>query len=348
MLHPATPTSAVLVVSTATDDRHDTGAVHPERTERLAAAEAGVAAAGLGDAVVRMEPERATPEDLERVHPPAHLRRLEQFAGSGGGHLDPDTIVSAGSWDTALLAAGATLTALDGLRSGAAESAFVAVRPPGHHAARDRAAGFCLLNNIAVAAARLVAEGERVLIVDWDVHHGNGTQDIFWNDPSVMYVSTHQWPAYPGTGRPHETGGPASPGTVCNFALPRGATGDVALDALAEVVAPAVERFAPSWVLVSAGFDAHRNDPLADLEWSAGDYALLTREVAAFAPAPGRVLAVLEGGYDLPALRDCVAATVAALAGTDAATEAPTHGGPGRDALTATRRAWESAIADTT
>ncbi len=340
---PHHPTSDVIVVSTAGHDRHDTGSGHPERAARLEAVEAGIAAAQLGDALVRLDPEPAPVEDLERVHDPGYLRTLEYYAAAGGGHLDPDTVVSAGSWPTALLAAGATLTALAAMRSGTAAGAFVAVRPPGHHANRERPAGFCLINNIALAAARLVADGERVLIVDWDVHHGNGTQDIFWNEPSVMYVSTHQWPAYPGTGRPRETGGPEAPGTVLNFALPPGATGDVALGALDEVVAPAVERFAPTWVLVSAGFDAHRADPLADLAWSAGDFALLIQRVSAFAPGPGRVLAVLEGGYDLHALRECVAATVAGLAGAPATNEKPTSGGPGFESIRNTAAALASA-----
>ncbi len=147
------------------------------------------------------------------------------------------------------------------------------------------------------------------------MHHGNGTQDIFWDDPNVLYVSTHQYPAYPGTGRAEETGGAHAPGLTLNFPLPPGATGDVALDAIDRVVAPAVDRFTPTWVLVSAGFDAHRADPLADLAWSAGDYTLLTTRVLELAPGPGRTVAFLEGGYDLDSLRASSAATVATLAG---------------------------------
>jgi acetoin utilization deacetylase AcuC-like enzyme len=172
-----------------------------------------------------------------------------------------------------------------------------------------------------------------VLIVDWDVHHGNGTQDIFWNDPRVLYVSTHQSPAYPGTGPASDTGGADAPGLTINFPLPPGTTGDVARRALDEVVAPAVGQFAPTWVLVSAGFDAHRRDPLADLAWSAGDFAALTERVLSFAPEPGRFVAFLEGGYDPDALRASVTATIAAMAGTSASTEAPTSGGPGSDVV---------------
>jgi acetoin utilization deacetylase AcuC-like enzyme len=193
--------------------------------------------------------------------------------------------------------------------------------------------GFCLLNNVAVAAAAIADGGERVVIVDWDVHHGNGTQDIFWDDPRVLYVSTHQWPAYPGTGRASETGGPGAPGLTVNVPLPPGATGDVALAAIDEVVAPEVEAFAPDWVLISAGFDAHRDDPLADLAWSAADFADLTQRVAGFVSRPGRVVAFLEGGYDLAALSRSVGATVADLAGATFRPEPATNGGPGRDAV---------------
>jgi len=196
---------------------------------------------------------------------------------------------------------------------------------------------------VAVAAGALTAAGERVLIVDWDVHHGNGTEDIFWDDPDVVYVSTHQWPYYPGSGRATDTGGAGAPGSVLDFALPAGATGDVALAALDDVVAPAVERFAPTWVLVSAGFDAHRDDPLADLAWSAGDYAHLARRVQEFAPAAGRLVLFLEGGYDLGALARSTASTLTALAGAAppafAGDERPTSGGPGHDAVRATAAA---------
>jgi acetoin utilization deacetylase AcuC-like enzyme len=191
--------------------------------------------------------------------------------------------------------------------------------------------GFCLVNNVAVAAAALAEQNERVLIVDFDVHHGNGTQAIFWNDPRVLYVSTHQWPAFPGTGRAEDTGGPGAPGLTINVPLPAGATGDVAIAAFDEIVAPSVQAFAPTWVLLSAGFDAHRDDPLADLAWSAGDYADLTLAIMAHAPGPGRVVAFLEGGYDLGALGRSAGAMVSALAGQRWHPEAPTHGGPGRE-----------------
>ena len=329
----------LLLGTVSAQDRHDTGPGHPERPARLAALERGIAEAHLEDALAPLEGRPARITELARVHDELYLDALAQLAAAGGGDLDPDTPTSAGSWDTALSGAGLGLAAVDALRRGEADAAFVAPRPPGHHATTNRAMGFCLLNNVAVAAAALAADGERVVIVDWDVHHGNGTQDIFWNDPRVLYVSTHEWPAYPGTGRAVETGGPGAPGLTVNVPLPPGATGDVALAALDEVVAPEVEAFAPDWVLISAGFDAHRDDPLADLAWSAGDFADLTRRVAAFAPGPGRLIAVLEGGYDLAALATSAGATAAALVGDGFRPEAATNGGPGRSAVIAAAQA---------
>jgi acetoin utilization deacetylase AcuC-like enzyme len=193
--------------------------------------------------------------------------------------------------------------------------------------------GFCLLNNVAVAAASLAAAGERVLIVDWDVHHGNGTQAIFWDHPDVLYVSTHQWPFYPGTGRADDIGGPRGRGSTMNLPLPAGTTGDIMGRAFDQLVVPAVTDFKPSWVLVSAGFDAHRDDPLAEMALSAGDFAQLARITAEFAPAPGRMVLFLEGGYDLEALRSSTSATLGALVDAAPPSEAPTTGGPGADQL---------------
>lgn len=338
------PLLSPAVVLVATDPlfaEHDPGRGHPERPARLDAVLAGLDRVGL-DAGSRTDLGRrpATRAELERVHPAEYLDRLEEVCASGGGSLDPDTSVSERSFDAAVCAAGAGLAAIEALDAGLSDSAFLAVRPPGHHAVPAHAMGFCLLNNVAIAAAALVARGERVLIVDWDAHHGNGTQAIFEASPAVFYVSLHEWPLYPGTGRLDETGVGDGVGTTLNFPLPAGATGDVYLEALDTVVSPAVDQFAPSWVLVSAGYDAHRADPLTGLDLSAGDFADLTARVAAFAPAPGRLVVFLEGGYDLQALSDSVAATVGTLAGVAQQREPATSGGPGRRVVAAARELW--------
>jgi len=198
--------------------------------------------------------------------------------------------------------------------------------------------GFCLLNSVAVAAAALAQRGQRVLVVDWDVHHGNGTESIFWDDPRVLYVSTHQSPLYPGTGAAADVGGPAALGTNINVPLPPGATGDVFAYAFDELVAPVVERFSPQWALVSSGFDAHRADPLAQLALSAGDFAALAVRAASWV-GPGRTVVVLEGGYDLAAVSASTGAVFSALLGGSSRPEAPTSGGPGRQAVDDAREA---------
>ncbi len=317
-------------------DGHDTGVHHPEHRTRLGAVRAGIADAGLGG-VAPLGRRLATRDELLRVHSGAYLDALERFCAAGGGDLDPDTPVSPGTWDTALASAGAGLAAVDALVADAADAAFVGARPPGHHADRSRAMGFCVINNVAVVAAALAAAGERVLIVDWDVHHGNGTQDIFWDDPTVAYFSTHQSPLYPGTGRMAETGGPHARGSTVNVPLPAGASGDAVRRALEEVAQPLVEWFAPGWILVSAGFDAHRADPLAELQLTSGDFADLAVLVAGMAPRPGRLALFLEGGYDLPALRMSVAAALSALLGGDYRPEGRSSGGPGTGVVTAVR-----------
>jgi len=311
---------------------HLTGGGHPERPARLEAVLAGIQAAGVSEALVPVAPRAATRVELERVHRPSYLDAVEAFCLTGGGRLDADTSASAGSWQAAILAAGAGPDAIERLDRGEADAAFIAVRPPGHHALAGRAMGFCLINNVAVAAAALAERGERVLIVDWDAHHGNGTQAIFYQDPRVLYVSLHQYPFYPGTGRLDETGAGEGVGTTINVPLPAGATGDVYLAALDQVVAPAAESFAPSWVIVSAGFDAHRDDPLTDLGLTSGDFALLTDRVMGWAPA-GRRLAVLEGGYDLTALAHSAGACVARMAGVTYRPEPATSGGPGAEVV---------------
>ena len=314
---------------------------HPERPSRVGAAAAGIDDAHLDTDRVDVPPRIATFDELAAVHDPVYLRELEAFCNAGGGKLDPDTYAGPTSWDAAREAAGAGLAAVDALASGRGDVAFVVARPPGHHALANRAMGFCLVNNVAVSAAALAGAGERVMIVDWDVHHGNGTQALFWNDDRVCYVSTHQDRFYPGTGAVDETGGPGAPGLTVNVPLPAGATGDVLASALEDVVAPIADRFAPTWLLVSAGYDAHRDDPLADLALSSGDYARLTAIVQSFAPSTGRLAIFLEGGYDLDAIRVSVSATIGAAVDAGPASEAPTSGGPGTEAVARARAVHE-------
>jgi len=333
----------VLLSTSARFVDHDTGRHHPERPARLGAVLAGAERVGLGEAIQLVAPRPAERAELEAVHPRGHLDALERFCARGGGHLDPDTAASAGSWAAALEAAGTGLDAIQRLDRGEADAVFCAVRPPGHHALPQRAMGFCLLNNLAVAAATLADRGERVLVIDWDAHHGNGTQDAFYADGRVLYVSLHESPLYPYTGRLDETGVGDGEGLTLNLPLPAGATGDVALAAVDEVVAPVVDAFAPTWLLVSAGFDAHRADPLTGLGWSSGDFADLTRRVLEFAP-PGRRLLFLEGGYDLEALADSSAACLAALTGFDHRPEPATSGGPGRHVVVASRQAAQGRL----
>jgi acetoin utilization deacetylase AcuC-like enzyme len=341
--------STLILAGPSGANEHDEGGRHPERPSRVVAVMEGVRDLGLDDSIISPDVTEAPLDALARVHTPSYLAQLEAFCAQGGGQLDADTYARADSWMAARRAAGAGLAALGELEARGEGVAFVPARPPGHHALADRGMGFCLLNNVAVATASRTARGERVLIVDWDVHHGNGTQDIFWDEPDVLYVSTHQHPLYPGTGDPTEVGGVAAAGLTLNLPLPPGATGDVVVRALDQVARPAIEDFAPDWVLVSCGFDAHRADPLSNLDLESGDFAELARVVAEFAPRPGRVVLFLEGGYDLDALRSSVTATLGALLDRDGDERGRTSsGGPGlvqlREADEARRRAVDRVL----
>lgn len=325
------------VASNLAHDQHDTGPYHPERASRLRAAYDGLIEADLHDAIIAIPDRFATIEELARVHDPIYLDRLQQFCAAGGGDLDPDTCVVPGSWETALRAAGAGLATIEALQAREADAGLVLVRPPGHHALADSAMGFCLFNNVAVAAGMLRAAGEKVVIIDWDVHHGNGTQAIFYDNPNVLFVSAQLAGHWPFTGGLRETGGPMAPGMTINLPLPHGATGDVYLDAFDRVINPAVEELRPTWVLVSAGFDSHREDPLGGLGLSAGDFADFTRRVMELVPGPSRCVLFLEGGYNLDAVRVCTGAVGSALLGGTFRPERSTSGGPGEEVVRTAR-----------
>jgi acetoin utilization deacetylase AcuC-like enzyme len=286
---------------------HVTPPGHPERVERLAAVELGLA----GIAVERRDCPMGAEADVLRCHPASYLARVKAAVPEEGwAQLDGDTFLSPGSYDAAMRAVGGICAAVDAVVAGEAKTAFVAGRPPGHHAERDTAMGFCLFGTVAIGAKRALDHHglARVAIVDFDVHHGNGTQDLLWDEGRCLFVSSHQMPLYPGTGRPDEKG---AHGQILNLPLRGGGTGHDMRQVYERVVFPALEAWQPELLLISAGFDAHADDPLAGLEWQAEDYAWLTRHLCGF--AGGRMVSTLEGGYDLDALAASVAAHVGVL-----------------------------------
>jgi len=304
---------------------HDTGD-HPERAERIRAIERELEGRGwLG--LERQQAPAADRETLEAVHPQAYVDRIAQLSARGGGMLDMDTIASGGSFEAALHAAGGAVSAVSALLARDADVAFCGLRPPGHHAEAARAMGFCLFNNVAVAARHALDRlgAQRVLVLDWDVHHGNGTNDIFYESDQVLYVSIHQSPLYPGTGALAENGAGPGEGYTLNLPVPPGAGHADWLGLVQHVVAPVARAYVPDLLLVSAGFDAHRDDPLANCMLTEETYAAMAasmRDLSRELAAP--LGFVLEGGYDLTALAGSVAATIeAALDGAGVAAVEP-------------------------
>lgn len=296
------------IVYTHPDCRgHVTPPGHPERVDRLAAVERGL----HGIAVERQECPLAEEGEVLRCHPAGYLARVKAAVPQEGwAQLDGDTFLAPGSYQAAMRAVGGICAAVDAVVTGKARTAFVAGRPPGHHAERETAMGFCLFGTVAIGAKRALDHHGlgRVAIVDFDVHHGNGTQDLLWNEGRCLFVSSHQMPLYPGTGRPEERG---AQGQIVNVPLRAGSGGRAMQEVYEGVVFPALAAWEPDLLLISAGFDAHADDPLAGLEWQAEDYRWLTERLCDF--AGGRVVSSLEGGYDLDALAASVAAHVAVL-----------------------------------
>ncbi len=298
---------------------HDPGALipgHPERPQRLRAIEQALTARSwLG--CRRMQAPAATHAQLELVHSRELIAQIERLQRAGGGLIDPDTALSEGSLPAALHAAGGACELVRALLAGEAEFGFSLCRPPGHHAERARAMGFCLFNNIAIAAEHAIRElgCRRVAIIDWDVHHGNGTQEIFYERADVLYISIHRRPFYPGTGAAEEAGAGAGAGCTLNLPVPAGSDGCLWLDLIERRAIPAAEAFAPGLILISAGYDAHARDPLGGCLLESSDYAAMAKALRALGERTGAPIgAVLEGGYDLQALAESVPATLSALA----------------------------------
>lgn len=287
---------------------HDTGQFHPESPERLIAILEAFENAGLNPPRLDIQP--ATREDLLRVHTAEHIDTIQSTCANNLPYPDPDTVMCEASWEAALLAAGGAISACQSVLDGQYDNVFWAMRPPGHHAERDRAMGFCLFNNVAVAARwlREVVGLRRVAIFDWDIHHGNGTQHIFYDDDSVYYVSIHQHPHFPGTGFPEERG---KNKTNLNVQMPPGVPAELWHSALDNLIMPELVKFKPDFLLLSAGFDAHHLDPLGRQRLTANDFARMTRRVKKL--AEGRIVSLLEGGYHLQALGESAVAHFQAL-----------------------------------
>jgi acetoin utilization deacetylase AcuC-like enzyme len=318
---------SVILIHTDRFAEHQTPPGHPERPERAEVMDA-VAARWRERGVEIVAPRAATREQLARVHDPDYIRRISETALKSQ-QLDPDTYTSPESYEIALLAAGAAIDGVERVMGGSHRAAVALVRPPGHHAERERAMGFCLFNNVAVAAAHARAQGAaKVAIVDYDVHHGNGTQHIFETDPHVLYISTHQFPYYPGTGSADEVGRQAGLGFTVNVPLEVGAVDDDYRIAFSEIVLPVLRQFEPDLILLSAGFDAHERDPLGGMRVTTAAFAAMTLELRGVAEecCRGRIVAVTEGGYDLHALGSSLDAVIAAHGGEAAPAQWPSSG----------------------
>ena len=299
---------------------HNTGFGHPERSERLSAALEYIKQQPFFEEIVPVLPRSAEPEWVQQIHTSRYMARAETACLRNSSHLDSlDVAISTRSFDVALQAAGGALELGDRVVSGALDNAFGLIRPPGHHAEQDMALGFCLFNNIAILARYLQKQHglQKVLILDWDVHHGNGTQHTFEEDPSVFYVSLHQYPYYPGTGAVAETGKGRGRGATLNCPMPAGADDNDYQSAFTDRILPAVNAFGPEIVLISAGFDAHAADPLAQINLSTECYSWMSERMLEVADqhADGKLIALLEGGYDLKALAHSAAAHLRVLAG---------------------------------
>ena len=328
---------------------HDSGSGHPESPERLRAVWQALSRDPVPGSEV-LAPPRATREELARVHDARYVDAVLSLQGQSGELREAEIAISEKSIDAALLAAGAAAYGVRRVLSGESQGAFALVRPPGHHAESTRAMGFCLFNNVAVAAAEAHARGvSRVLCLDWDVHHGNGTQHSFYQREDLLFISTHQFPFYPGTGHESETGAGKGEGYTVNAPLPAGCgDGDYAA-VFVDALLPIAEAYRPELVLVSAGFDAHRSDPLGGMDLSDEAFAAMCGAVKAIADrhCPGRIVLTLEGGYDVAALSRCVRACVQVLAGASAPKLRP-DAQRGRDALAriraAQRKRWSQAL----